>query len=237
MCRGRVKNGPGLRNELPVERENAGLRNELDPIWAWKCESLAQPGHVWLALWPAANPLCVQAEPAVGGDERIEIKEILKMMVSGTAKSAKKCKMVMLRNRFLGNLWKWYMIRNGNSGLKMGVSRAAHTQYAYLWKYPPPPPPPPGIMWVKYENNYRVCDVLLCFYCCFPIQTHRLNVGEKVLGMRPANHNQLFYHTLHDIKVWNFNQVSQLLFDHTANTVVQTSVHCVCILLCIFFLH
>ena len=42
------------------------------------------------------------AEPAVGGDERVEIKEILKMMVSGTAKSAKKCKMVMLRNGFFG---------------------------------------------------------------------------------------------------------------------------------------
>ena len=26
MCRGKVKNGPGLRNELPVERKNAGLR-------------------------------------------------------------------------------------------------------------------------------------------------------------------------------------------------------------------
>ena len=32
VCRGKVKNGPGLRNELPVERENAGLRNELDPF-------------------------------------------------------------------------------------------------------------------------------------------------------------------------------------------------------------
>ena len=57
----------------------------------------------------AANPrrcrtLRVRAEPAVGGDERVEIKEILKMMVSGTAKSAKKCKMVMLRNGFFGNL-------------------------------------------------------------------------------------------------------------------------------------
>ena len=29
MC---VKNGHGLRNELPVEDENAGLRNELDPF-------------------------------------------------------------------------------------------------------------------------------------------------------------------------------------------------------------
>ena len=36
-----------------------------------------------------ANPRrCVRAEPAVGGDERVEIKEILKMMVSGTTKSA-----------------------------------------------------------------------------------------------------------------------------------------------------
>ena len=53
-----------------------------------------------------ANPRrCVRAEPAVGGDERVEINEILKMMVTETAKSAKKCKMVMLRGRiFLGNL-------------------------------------------------------------------------------------------------------------------------------------
>ena len=31
------------------------------------------------------------------------------------------------------------MLRNGNSWLKTGVSFAAHTQYAYIWKYPPPP--------------------------------------------------------------------------------------------------
>ena len=27
-----AKNEPGLRNELPVKRENAGLRNELEPF-------------------------------------------------------------------------------------------------------------------------------------------------------------------------------------------------------------
>ena len=56
------KMGQGLRNELPVERENAGLRNELepfelenaglrkelDPFWAWKWESPELPGRVWL---------------------------------------------------------------------------------------------------------------------------------------------------------------------------------------------
>ena len=81
---------------------------------------------------------CVRAEPAVAGDERVEIKEILKIMVSGTAKSAKKCKMVMLRNGFL-EICENDMLRNGNSRLKMGVSLAAHTQYAVIWKYPPPP--------------------------------------------------------------------------------------------------
>ena len=62
------------------------------------------------------------------------------MMVSGTAKSAKKCKMVMLRKDFfVVVICENNMLRNGNSGLKMGVSRAAHTQYAYVWKNPPPP--------------------------------------------------------------------------------------------------
>ena len=42
------------------------------------------------APWPAANGrrcrmLCVWAEPTVGGDERVEITEILEMMVSGIA--------------------------------------------------------------------------------------------------------------------------------------------------------
>ena len=32
MCRSKVKKWQGLRNELPVERENVGLRNELEPF-------------------------------------------------------------------------------------------------------------------------------------------------------------------------------------------------------------
>ena len=51
-------------------------------------------GRVWLALWPAANPGALRerfgcSKPAVGGDERVQIKEILKMMVSGRAKNVK----------------------------------------------------------------------------------------------------------------------------------------------------
>ena len=72
----------------------------------------------------------------------VEIKEILTMMVSGTTKSAKKFKNGDAPERIFLVICENDMLRNGNSGLKMGVSRAAHTQYAYNWKYPPPPPLP-----------------------------------------------------------------------------------------------
>ena len=112
------------------ELENEGLWNELDPFWAWKCESPELPGR----LWPAANPrryrkLCVRAEPAVGGDERVEIKEILKFMVSGTAKNVE----WWCSGTYFLVICENDMLRNRKSGLKMGVSRAAHTQYAYIW--------------------------------------------------------------------------------------------------------
>ena len=66
----------GLRTELePFERENAGLRN---------CQDASG--------WHSGRPLTRSAAErlaAVGGGERVEIKEILKMMVSGTAKNVK----------------------------------------------------------------------------------------------------------------------------------------------------
>ena len=34
-----------------------------------------------------------------------------------------------------------YMLRNGNLGLKMGISRAARTQYAYIMEVLPSPVP------------------------------------------------------------------------------------------------
>ena len=36
MYRCKVKNWQGLRNELPIEHENAGLRNELEPVLSLK---------------------------------------------------------------------------------------------------------------------------------------------------------------------------------------------------------
>ena len=151
------------------ELENARLRNELEPFWAWKCRA---PERAWSVLslkmrisGTAANPrrcrtLCVRAEPAVGGDERVEIKENFEN--GGLRRRQNPPKNV-----------KWWcsgtdflvicendMLRNGNSGLKMGVSRAVHTQYAYKKSYGSPkyPPPPPGL-----ER--------FCF--CFCIRKHR----------------------------------------------------------------
>ena len=125
--RSSVKMGGSGPNLSRFERETAGLRTDLEPFSAWKCGSPELPGRVWLALWPAAKPgrcrtLCVRAEPAVGGGERVEIKEILKMMVSGTAKNVKwRCS----RPDLFGHLWKWYAperkFRAENGGLSRGT--------------------------------------------------------------------------------------------------------------------
>ena len=65
----------------------------------------------------------------MGGDELLERKEILKMVVSGAAKKLKyvlQLKIVMFRNEIFV-ICENDMLRSGNLGLKMGVSRAAHT--------------------------------------------------------------------------------------------------------------
>ena len=135
-----------------------GLWNELDPFWAWKCESLELPGCVWLTLWPAANPRrcwTLRAEPPWEGDEWVEIKEILKMMVSGTSKSTKKCKMVMLQNGCFGNLWKWYAperkFRAENGGL-----------VCIHMEVPPPPPPGHGYLVVAPGSTRQISMYLVC---------------------------------------------------------------------------
>ena len=111
----------------------------LERAWAWKCGAPKRAWSVLSVKMPVsgtartrlANPrrcrtLCVCAEPAVGGDERVEIKEFLKMMVSGMAKSVKKCKMVMLRNRFFFYLWKWYAPERKFRAENRGLALARH---------------------------------------------------------------------------------------------------------------
>ena len=113
----------GRYNYVPRQSENWGLRRELElENWDfrnWLCRTRLAGA---LAANPEALPelkafgLAEVYKPAVGGDERLERKEILKKMVSGRAKKLKSAlplKMVMLRS--------------GNLGLKMGVSRAPHT--------------------------------------------------------------------------------------------------------------
>ena len=161
MCRGKVKNGPkcGLRNEphdralkcgaperawavLSVklrgsgpslsrfERENAGLRNCQDAS-GWHSGRPLTRGAAKRFAFGLSRPW-----EAVNG---LKLLFFWKMMVSGTAKNVKWwCSgpdfLVICEND---------MRRNENLGLKKGVSRAAHTQYAYIWKYPPPPPRAP----------------------------------------------------------------------------------------------
>ena len=65
------------------------------------------------------------------------------MMVSRTAKSAKKCKMVMLRNGILV-ICENDMLRNGNSGAENGGSLARHIPNMHTYGSTPPPPPGGG---------------------------------------------------------------------------------------------
>ena len=132
--------GPGSGPSSTVERENAGLRTELEPFWAWNCGSPELPGRVWLALWPAANPgRCRTLRSGWAGRGRRwtgwNKKKKWKMMVFGKATNLKWwCSgpdfLVICEN---------YMLRNGNLGLKMGVSRAVHSNMHAYGSTPPPP--------------------------------------------------------------------------------------------------
>ena len=59
-------------------------------------------------------------------------------MVSGTAKSAKKCKMVMLRNRFFGNLLKLYAPERKFRAENGGLSRGTYPICIHMEVTPPP---------------------------------------------------------------------------------------------------
>ena len=128
---------------------------------AWKCGSPELTvGCVWLALWPAANPGAPRQSEKRGlrselewlecksAGLRSELGELGWVLKAGRGqrnfenyglRNGKKIKMVMLRS---GIFWHWWndMLRTGNLGLKIGVSRAAHTQYALYGSTPPPPP-------------------------------------------------------------------------------------------------
>ena len=166
MCRGNLKwkkNRQGLRNELPVDRENVGLRNGLEPFWAWKCGAPERSWSVLSVKMPvsgtararlagvlgqAANPrrwrtICIRAEPGrgTGRNYRLKLKKFWKWWSPERQKSAKNVSWWCSGTDFFGGvIFENDMLRNGNSGMKMGVSRAAQTKYAYIMEVPPPPP-------------------------------------------------------------------------------------------------
>ena len=66
------------------------------------------------------------------------------------------------------------MLQNGNSGLKMGVSREAHTQYAYIMEVPPPPRVSVFMLYAAVTSSRKVTqdnfreleqDVARCMSC------------------------------------------------------------------------
>ena len=153
----------GLRNELEpsvIERENAELRRR-----AWS-ETLsvkmrisnrrAWSGTASLTQRLLTERICV-AGWAGHGRKSDEIEWqcfrnlIEQMMVFETATSAKKCKMVMLRNGFLGtHFLKHYMLR-GN--WKWG-SLARHIPNMHTHGSNPPPPPPAHGLLMRFVSWY-----------------------------------------------------------------------------------
>ena len=95
MCRGKVKTKKARAPETSLslfELENEGLRNELEPFWAWKSYSPELPGRVW--RWRSGRLLTRgAAERFAFGNDSLQ-----------NGKLRQKCKMVMLRNGF----WKWW---------------------------------------------------------------------------------------------------------------------------------
>ena len=144
-----VRNCRGKKNFAARAPERARGR-------AWKCGAWAvlsvKMGVSGTAL---RSP---RAEPAVGGDERVEIKEILRMMVSETAKSAKKCKMVMLWNGFFGNLWKWYAPERKFRAENGGLSRSTYPLCIHM-DSPPPPPDQTSAIYPQGKNMELPCMV------------------------------------------------------------------------------
>ena len=134
MCLGKVNKWQGLRNELPVERENGGLRNELEPFWAWKWgaperawavlawkwDSPELPGRVWLTRgaafglsrpWEAMNGLKLKKFWKWWSPERQNPPKNVKWWCSGTD-FLEICENYMLRKR---------KFRAENGGLSCGT--------------------------------------------------------------------------------------------------------------------
>ena len=114
------------------ERENAELRNEFDPFWVWKCESLERP----LTRGAAERFAFGLSRPweAMNG---LKLKKFWKWW---SPERQNPPKIVMLRNGFfLGNFVKMICSGTEIQCWKWGSLARHIPNMAYIWQYPPPP--------------------------------------------------------------------------------------------------
>ena len=93
------------------------------------------------------------------------------------------------------------MLRIGNLGLKMGVSRAAHTQYAYIWKYPPPPP-----RVQRYKTLSNSSSILLTYemfsemiFVKWNESLHSVKDGRSIQPLFASLNRTLIFHVMQNL--------------------------------------
>ena len=145
------------------ELENVGLRNEFDRAVLSVKMPVSGTARPRLANPRRCQTLCVRAQPAVGGDERVEIKEIFKNDGLRNGKISQKILNGDAPERIFRKFVKMICSGTEIQGWKWGPSRAAHTQYAYIiMEVPPPPPPVETVAHFSNSRGSRSCSHLFC---------------------------------------------------------------------------
>ena len=116
------------------ERENAGLRNELDPFWAWKFESPERP----LTRGAAEHFAFGLSRPseAMNG---LKLKKVWKWWSPERQNPPKNVKWWCSGTDFFSNLWKWYAPERKFRAENGGLSRGTYPICIHM-EVPPPPP-------------------------------------------------------------------------------------------------
>ena len=174
----------------PVERENVGLRNELEPSWAWKCgapewawallsvkmrisgmslihfereNANLRNGREFAALPNALRSGLSRLWEAMNG---LKLQKFWKWW-SPEQQNPPKILIVMLRNGFFGNLWKLYAPEQKFRAENGSLSCGTYPICIHMEVPPPPPPDPSSCSWKEKGGRRGGGGLRNVFLACF----------------------------------------------------------------------